>query len=274
MRVFALAWILTSLMFTTAAIAQSDQHGIVSNMEDNNKADLVDDLGVGWVRITAYWRAIETSKGVYSWSGFDAQINRATSRNLKIFITIHETPGWANGGQAAKVPPTNSIDFGDFCFAIASRYKTNSLVKAYGMWNEPNLSAFWSGTRQQYQTKILVPGSQKIHQAKSALLVGAPEISHHWTSGSTWNLGTLLDTAGAQVDIATVHFYPDWSTNPNGFATYLDSYVKPNRRGKAVWVTEISQYGCPSDLCSLDNQSHYYTYIVSSQTSRSILQIS
>ncbi len=49
------------ILFTFSLVsAQSDQFGIVSNLEDNNKANLVDDLGVGWVRLTAYWRDIET----------------------------------------------------------------------------------------------------------------------------------------------------------------------------------------------------------------------
>lgn len=240
-----------------------------SGLEDNSIANLVQGLGVSWVRLSAYWKWIEISKGVYDWSALDSVINRGTNRNLKMFISIGATPSWANGGKADNVPPLNNTDYGDFCFAVANRYKNNSLVKAYGMWNEPDVSMFWNGTRQQYQNKILIPGSKKIHQAKSTLLVGAPELSDDWPNDqSHWGLGLLLDTAGAQIDVATVHYYMGGQPYLQWFETYLDSYVKPQRRNKPVWLTEAGHKGCPSDACTLDAQSHYYQYIFTQRSLR------
>jgi polysaccharide biosynthesis protein PslG len=38
-------------------------------------------------------------------------------------------------------PPINYQDFGDFCFTLADRFKGR--IRAYQVWNEPNLSREW-----------------------------------------------------------------------------------------------------------------------------------
>ena len=43
-------------------------------------------------------------------------------------------------------PPDNLSDFGDFVYALVSRYKTGSpqgRVHAIEIWNEPNLAREW-----------------------------------------------------------------------------------------------------------------------------------
>ena len=51
--------------------------------------------------------------------------------------------GWAGGGFPTNGPPDNHQDFGDFVYAVASRYRGR--IRAYQIWNEPNLAREWGG---------------------------------------------------------------------------------------------------------------------------------
>lgn len=256
------------LISAIASGVDINQLGIVGDLTSDAQANKAQELGVGWVRIAVRWHEVEFAQNSYDWGVPDVEINRATNRGINIFLTLSGTPSWANGGNPNNYPPSNSVDFADFCTAIANRYKNNTRVKAYGMWNEPNLEKFWHGeSASAYKNKILVPGSQAIKTVKSSLLVGAPELTHGWYNDSTnaWKLGTILDTPGAIIDVATQHYYPDANIS---FQSFLDNHVNPQRRSKPVWITEIGTNGCPSNLCSLDSQAHYYTNILGVQAAR------
>jgi len=52
---------------------------------------------------------------------------------------------------------------------VAARYA--GTIQAWGLWNEPNLTQFWSGTRQQFIDVVLKPGADAIHAANPSALV-------------------------------------------------------------------------------------------------------
>src|SRR3990172_3254050 len=183
--------------------------GIVTNLETDHIADRVDELGVTWVRIGIYWDQVEPSKGHFDWRGPDAMIDRATERGLKVFATIHATPRWASGHRSAAAPPMHARDWKDFVSAVAERYKNQTALRAYGMWNEPDLEKFWTGNQKEYMNKILIPGYEAVKAVNSNLLVGGPELSQHWVGSSKWSLKEILNTAGRYIDIITQHYYPD-----------------------------------------------------------------
>jgi hypothetical protein len=59
---------------------------------------------------------------------------------------LDREPVWAvppEGVYSPNGPPENPQDFGDFCHALAGRYRGR--VRAYQVWNEPNLAREWGG---------------------------------------------------------------------------------------------------------------------------------
>ena len=63
------------------------------------------------------------------WSIYDRLVRYATQNNIKVVFSILFTPGWANGGKARTVPPTNYKDLQNFAYTAAERYS--------GLWTPP-----------------------------------------------------------------------------------------------------------------------------------------
>jgi hypothetical protein len=110
-------------------------------------------LGATWIRIDFNWPAIQPANGkTYNWKMYDRIVRIAGTRNLKILAVLGYTPRWAQEPRCAKLVitlaagqkcnPKNTEVFARFTRAAALRYKGTS-VRAWEIWNEPNLSAYW-----------------------------------------------------------------------------------------------------------------------------------
>lgn len=92
------------------------------------------------VRLFVDWSAVEgKSKGSYSWYALDTEINNTLSLGVNsILLTISgRVPNWARNPANPKslAPPRNMKDWGDFCRAVAARYR--NYVDYYQIWQEP-----------------------------------------------------------------------------------------------------------------------------------------
>src|SRR6185503_11234469 len=79
----------------------------------------------------------------YRWAGVDAAVADATARGLRVLLSIETAPAWAEQGArpAAAAPGSWQPDpgaLGAFAQAAARRYA--GAVRAWQIWNEPNLS--------------------------------------------------------------------------------------------------------------------------------------
>ncbi len=105
-------------------------------------AQLAKDAGLTWVKEVFPWRSMEgAGKGIFDWSVSDQVVQALNDRGLKIIARVDFQPGWARADGANNGPPDNYRDYGDFLFAMASRYRGR--IKAYEVWNEPNLAREW-----------------------------------------------------------------------------------------------------------------------------------
>jgi polysaccharide biosynthesis protein PslG len=113
--------------------------------------NLTREMGFDWVKQTFSWRDIEGyAKGEYDWFRPDAIVEAAEEVGLELIVRIDRQPLWAvQALPEAEItphqPPVDYQDYGDFCGALAARYKGR--VAAYQVWNEPNLSREW-GNKQ------------------------------------------------------------------------------------------------------------------------------
>ena len=242
-------------------------YGINAHLPSSAVLDRVAEAGIAWIRVDFNWVLIEPSRDVYDWSLTDSVVNDARARGLNIFATLAYTPGWANGGQDISVPATDPADWYKFVFDTVSRYKDS--VKHWGMWNEPNLDSFFSGTREEYVQDILRLGAQAAKAADPASFVLGPELAHlesaHW---ETW-LYTVLKEAGDVIDIVTHHNYSStgravvkdmgvqgafWKIRtPRGIMVLTKTADKP------LWLTET---GWRTDLVSEEQQADYYVQVL------------
>jgi hypothetical protein len=213
--------------------------------------------GIGWVRIDFVWAAVEPQKGRYDWRGYDALAAAARARGIQIYATLAYTPAWATDGPELTGVPRNPDDWRRICFRAAKRYRGR--IVYWGLWNEPNLKQFWSGSRDQYIDVILKTGADAIHSGNPAAKVGGPDLAHLVSNGAVWYdwLRTSLMVAGDRLDFIAHHLY-DSSGNSDvtnklaastlfGGQPGLWQYVAPSVRevlestgwtNKPFWLTE------------------------------------
>ena len=103
---------------------------------------LIDEAGFTWVKQICGWRDIEgAGKNQFDWERPDRIIQQVEAHGLNLIARIDNQPAWAGGGFPGIGAPDNLQDYADFVYAFASRYKGR--VRAYQIWNEPNLAREW-----------------------------------------------------------------------------------------------------------------------------------
>jgi hypothetical protein len=137
-------------------------------------------MGFTWVKQQFAWRDIEgAKKGAFDWSHPDEIIYRANVQGLDVLARMDNAPDWAAPGcfdpaTASMGPARNLKDWTDFLTAFATRYKGR--VRAYQIWNEPNLAREWCKqppNPEQY-VQLLKASYQAIKRADpNALVISA-----------------------------------------------------------------------------------------------------
>lgn len=190
------------------AAAQGNPYGMdihsPSGAELTLELDKLQAAGIGWAHVAVIWPYVESARGQRDWSVYDAIVAAAQARHIKVLATILYTPPWATTGTTWTAIPDTSA-WMDFCGAAARRYQ--GVIDHWGVWNEPNLAEFWSGTRQQYIDLLLKPAADAIHAANPGAQVGGPALAH--ISSAQWYdwLDDVISQAGDRIDFVTHHVY-------------------------------------------------------------------
>ncbi|NOZ95608.1 MAG: hypothetical protein GXP47_12855 [Acidobacteria bacterium] len=259
--VLALCWLVVPLHASSFGINVHVPPGVV--------LDRVVQNGTGWVRIDFLWPVVQPAPAGWDWSVYDALVDEADARGLRILAILQETPAWATAGSPGTGVP-DPVAWRRFCYRAARRY--HGKVAAWELWNEPNLGRFWEGTRQEYIDTILLPGARAVHEADPSALAVGPALAHlqsaHWDS---WLKDCLV--AGRNVlDVASHHLYPG-SCSHTDVTKALDrggSYPwdppsvkkvlqKAGWFGRPFWLTET---GMNSERCGQHDQAGFYTNLL------------
>ncbi|MBC7316673.1 MAG: hypothetical protein H5T70_09675, partial [Chloroflexi bacterium] len=115
---------------------------------------MISAAGFRWIRQEFPWEDIEVSaKGDFwdhrwnrsAWEKYDRIVALAEKYHLEIIARLDNPPAWSRAvGNAPgweKAPPDNYADFGDFVYAVVSRYRGR--IRYYQIWNEPNIYPEW-----------------------------------------------------------------------------------------------------------------------------------
>jgi hypothetical protein len=114
------------------------EFGVVSHLfytDRERVLTLTEIAGFEWVRQQIHWKDIEASPGVYYWDEVDKIIADTSGTNVKILISIVQSPSFYDETHGIPVDPK---PFGDFVADMIMRY--GGLVTAVEIWNEPNLA--------------------------------------------------------------------------------------------------------------------------------------
>jgi len=217
------------------------------------------DYNGGSVSWRARWSQIETSAGVFDWTLLDNFVTYHRAAGRDILHTLFATPNFYSArpaeassyglGNAAE--PSDLAKWDTFCAACATRYGTD--IGYYEVWNEPNLTGFWTGTKAK-----LSEMTRRANQAIKAIvptakIVSAPVTGLYSGTGITYLSDMLSTSDGAAgvmsdwIDIIGVHLYPDGTPNdftlfkiPDMIASVRSTMTTKGVSSLPLWNTELT----------------------------------
>ena len=219
----------------------------------------------------------------YRFADLDEFVRNAQVRGLEVLMTIWGTPGWANGGKAARFLPTNMTDFKNFCRALAARYSGRyagyPFVRFFGIWNESNLGNFLSPqfdskgkiVSPANYAKLAAAGYSGLKAGNGKALVAVGETSSHGrdkpkqgqtdtVAPATFMKGVAKANKKLKFDAWAHHPYPypvslsptQKVRYPNVMLSTMPQFEKDldtafGRKNIPVWITEYGDETKPGE---------------------------
>ena len=225
-------------------------------------------VGFQWVRITASWNRIQSSKnGRYDWQDIDDAVALAKKYNLKVLMQISGAPEWATGADKLSAAEKNALnarkiwvasfaplqqydnDFSNFVSALVKRYASQGVID-YEFWNEPGNPEFWHDTIQnprpnpEHYAHLLKIAYTAAHNAHNDVNVMAGGMTVGNSNSSTGYIGPMeflerMYRSGAKgyFDGVSHHPYGIYARafRDNGWANMIGDVVAPGTGEKTLY---------------------------------------
>lgn len=225
-------------------------------------------VGFQWVRITASWHRIQSSKnGRYDWQDIDDAVALAKKYNLKVLMQISGAPEWATGADKLSAAEKNALnarkiwvasfaplqqydnDFSNFVSALVKRYASQGVID-YEFWNEPGNPEFWHDTIQnprpnpEHYTHLLKIAYTAAHNAHNDVNVMAGGMTVGNSNSSTGYIGPMeflerMYRSGAKgyFDGVSHHPYGIYARafRDNSWANMIGDVVAPGTGEKTLY---------------------------------------
>jgi hypothetical protein len=192
------------------------------------------------------WPQLEPQPGKWDFTLLDRYVQIAAKHQVGIVLTLGLTPSWASArpqessayGKGNAAEPRSLNDWENYVRVVTTRYQ--KAIRTYEIWNEPNISANFSGTPQK-MLQLSRAAFETIKAVDAGIIVVSPSATTE--AGVTW-LNQFLGKGGCKYsDVIGYHFYV--TPDPPEAMIPLIQKVKGvlNSRGcgnKPLWNTESS----------------------------------
>ncbi|WP_293935309.1 beta-galactosidase [Iodobacter sp.] len=222
-----------------------DYFGMHVHRSNQNKLWL--NSGLGSIRLhdaNVTWLDLQPSPDSWKWAWLDGMVNRATAANVSILLPLQGTPAWASRtpelkaayGYGANAMPSNLAAWENYVEAVVSRYRGK--IAAYEIWNESNLSHFFSGNPEDLAllTKSAVKIIRQIDpEAKVVCPSGVGDY------GIKWFKRLLATEVMSDCDVISYHFYTKHQPPESMLPIIDDIKIAIRAAGyqrKPLWNTE------------------------------------
>ncbi len=235
--------------------------------------------GFHWLRQEFPWEDIEIhGKGDFqdrrnrpyrsAWEKYDHIVSLAEKYHMELIVRLSNPPAWsrARGNEIGPyAPPDNLEDFGDFVYAVVSRYKGR--VRYYQIWNEPNIYPEWGEqpVSPEAYTELLKVAATRAREADPHVVIICGALAANIEYGprnmsDTLFLQRMYDAGAAPYfDIMSVQGYGLWSgptdrrMNPRviNFSRPMlirDIMVRNGDGDKPIWISEMNWNAAPPDV--------------------------
>jgi hypothetical protein len=207
--------------------------------------------GVETARVAVRWNELQPVAGAPAdFTALDAVVAAAASRGLELLPVVQGTPAWATFGDHT-TPPADPATFAAFMRALVARYGPDGTlwaerpdvrripIRAWQIWNEPNLTRYWS--QQPFARSyvaLLRAAYAAVHDADpgaTVVLAGLPNES--WTA-----LKRVYRAGGAgHFDAVALHPYTRRPRDVVRTVQYGRRVMRKHGDRKVpIWVTELS----------------------------------
>lgn len=229
--------------------------GILGESDDELARDLdaVTSSRAQWLRFDFDWSWVQRDgPTAWDWAAIDRIVDAARQRGLSVVALPTYTPEWARpGGSDQKHPPTNPQDFATFVRVAAERYVPRG-VTVWEIWNEPNVSQFWTRPDAGAYTALLRASADALRSVSPAVTVltggTAPADDSPGSSISPPTFVKRIYAAGgaASFDAVAIHPYtfpldPTSRVSANALLQtreIRDQMVARGDGAKLIWATE------------------------------------
>lgn len=228
------------------------------------------------------WREIEPTRGQFHWEVTDQVVAGAEYYGLDLVVRLDQHPAWVSDVQPPlNAPPDALGDYQHFVERVAWRYRGQ--IRAYIIWNEPNLALEWGGRPPDpaAYVRLLRAGYQAVKAGDpDALVVAAGLAPTNGDGDRAMDERTFL-RGMYEADVAP--YFDVLGAHPYGFGLPPDAPVSANDGlvfgrledlraimleyadgDKPVWITEMGWTvepppDQPDIAVSLSQQAAYLT---------------
>jgi hypothetical protein len=214
--------------------------------------------GIGTIRFPFDWDKVETEPGVYDFSRYDLVVGDAALHGMKVLPTLIGAPAWRNSAppvnpQRGVYPPARPAEMGELAVVFVNRYGPDGSfwtehpdlpyvpIRAWQVWNEPNVDFFWPGgvDPAAYVDLLRATGS-----AIKAADPGAEIVTAGIPNSNGWTVGRWLDAmyaAGAQGTFDTFASHPYGADSSEVMDRLREARAALDAHGdpRPIWVTEF-----------------------------------
>jgi len=245
---------------------------------------MVAEAGFHWLRQEFPWEDIEIhGKGDYedrrhepyrsAWEKYDHIVSLADRYGLEMIARLSNPPAWSRADGDARgtyAPPDDIEDYGDYAYAVASRYRGR--IRVYQVWNEPNIYPEWGEqpVDPEGYTGLLCLAYRRIKEADPDAVVVSGALAQTASFDPGPGPGTGLSDlvflqrmydagAGDCFDVLAVNDYMLWSgpTDRRLPPPYIINYNRPlylrdimvanGDASKSIWISEMNANAVPND---------------------------
>jgi hypothetical protein len=203
------------------------------------------------------WREVESAPGQFDFSRLDAIVGKARANGAAVLLVLGQTPRFHATKPAAKSaygPGASSMPkkaaWVRYVKTLARHNATQwGGVAQFQVWNEANVSTYWSGTQKQMATLTAWTDKALRSAAPRAKLVG-PAMVTRLTSQRAWINSFYGQRVGGKnvskyVDALSFQLYPEAKGSPESSMKLLAAVraiLNRHRVSKPIYNTEVN-YG-------------------------------
>ncbi len=210
-------------------------------------------LGAKWARVQTGWGKCETTRGVYDFAWLDHIVDALLAAGIEPWFNV----GYGNQLYLPDAPHPTAVGWtpihdegaragwAGFTAALAQHFAGR--VSWYEVWNEPDISAFWTpyeSTPESY-TDLAILTAQSLRRGdRNAKVVGGAVAAALYHRGLEWIHGCFEHGLGEHIDAFSFHQYtPTPEREYETIAPSLKALVHSYRPGLPIWQGES---GAPS----------------------------